>query len=285
MARNRVIYQSEALFVNHQYSGNNTIDIVDGGTVGGTAEGDNFAFHQIHRVQSANYSFAINRTDVNQFGNLARIDTAVIEAPTVSLDFTYLLTNGTNEDKLGISVDPSNSGAAGGDDGATPMGGILVATSAISGMLANTSGRNFHILTTKEGTDAAGNTSAGAGEGSTVISIGNGFITNYSAEASVGAIPTASVSVEGLNIRSDNAAANLASPAVDPEAGTQGGGTYQLPDAVSGSVGDVLRPGDVELSLGNPGLITNLSDSASQNSAHIQSFNIGLPWAEAPYKD
>jgi len=277
MARNRVIYQSEALFVNHQYSGNNTIDIVDGGTVGGTAEGDNFAFHQIHRVQSANYSFAINRTDVNQFGNLARIDTAVIEAPTVSLDFTYLLTNGTNEDKLGISVDPSNSGAAGGDDGATPMGGILVATSAISGMLANTSGRNFHILTTKEGTDAAGNTSAGAGEGSTVISIGNGFITNYSAEASVGAIPTASVSVEGLNIRSDNAAANLASPAVDPEAGTQGGGTYQLPDAVSGSVGDVLRPGDVELSLGNPGLITNLSDSASQNSAHIQSFNIGLP--------
>ena len=276
MARNRVIYQSEALFVNKQYSGHNTVDIVDGSFVGDTVVQnpgigkDNF--HQIHRVQSANYSFSINRTDVNQFGNLARIDTAVIEAPTVSLDFTYLLTNGANEDALGISVDPKNSGSA----IATP-GGIQVQTSAISGMLANTSGRNYHILTTKEGTDANGNASSAAGEGSTVISIGNGFVTNYSMEASVGSIPTASISVEGLNIRSDNAAASLSTPAVDPEDGTVGGATYHLPDPISGSVGDILRPGDVELSLGNPALIANLSDSAGSNSAHIQSFNISLP--------
>ena len=98
MARNRVIYQSEAMFVNKQYSGHNTVDIVNGSFVGDTvaehpAIGKN-NFHQIHRVQSANYSFSINRTDVNQFGNLARIDTAVIEAPTVSLDFTYLFSWG-----------------------------------------------------------------------------------------------------------------------------------------------------------------------------------------------
>lgn len=276
MARNRVIYQSEALFVTKQYSGNKTIDIVDATHNANNetiAEGQH---HQIHRVQSANYSFAINRTDVNQFGNLARIDTAVIEAPTVSLDFTYLLTNGNNEDKLGISVDGSNSGIAGGEEGAA-VEGIKVATSAISGLLSNTSGRNYHILTTKEGTDANDNTSAGQGESSTIISIGNGFITNYSAEASVGAIPTASISVEGLNIRSDNAGVNLSTPAIDPDAGTEGGATFQLPDAVSGSVGNVLRPGDVELTLGNPALITNLSDSATANSAHIQSFSIGLP--------
>ena len=276
MARNRVIYQSEALFVTKQYSGNKTIDIVDATHNANNetiAEGQH---HQIHRVQSANYSFAINRTDVNQFGNLARIDTAVIEAPTVSLDFTYLLTNGNNEDKLGISVDGSNSGIAGGEEGAA-VEGIKVATSAISGLLSNTSGRNYHILTTKEVTDANDNTSAGQGESSTIISIGNGFITNYSAEASVGAIPTASISVEGLNIRSDNAGVNLSTPAIDPDAGTEGGATFQLPDAVSGSVGNVLRPGDVELTLGNPALITNLSDSATANSAHIQSFSIGLP--------
>ena len=276
MARNRVIYQSEALFVNKQYSGHNTVDIVDGGTVGSPGHGNptlsDGNFHQIARVQSANYSFSINRTDVNQFGNLARIDTAVIEAPTVSLDFTYLLTNGVNEDSLGISVDPQNSGSAIGSPG-----GVIVKTSAISGMLANTSGRNYHILTTKEGTDANGNSSSATGEGSTVISIGNGFVTNYSMEASVGSIPTASVSVEGLNIRSDNAAVGLTTPAVDPEDGTVGTGTYTLPDPVSGSVGDILRPGDVELSLGNPALIANLSDSAGSNSAHIQSFNISLP--------
>ena len=60
MARNRVIYQSEALFVTKQYSGNKTIDIVDATHNANNetiAEGQH---HQIHRVQSANYSFAIN---------------------------------------------------------------------------------------------------------------------------------------------------------------------------------------------------------------------------------
>jgi hypothetical protein len=277
-ARNRVIYQSEALFVTKQYSGSNTVDIVDGGVVGSAKESPGIApgsFHQIARVQSANYNFSIARTDVNQFGNLARIDTAVIEAPTVSLDFSYLVTDGTNEDKLGISVDPNNSGTAIGSPG-----GIKVATSAISGMLANTSGRNYHILTTAEGTDASANTDSAVGEGSTVISIGNGFITNYSIEGSIGAIPTASVSVEGLNIRSDNAAAGLTLPSIDPDAGTAatlGTQTYTLPDPVSGDAGDVLRPGDIALSLGTPALITNLTDGASANMAHIQNFNIGLP--------
>jgi len=278
MARNRVIYQSEALFVNKQYSGSNTVDIVAGGTVGDAITAQNIGtdgFHQIHRVQSANYSFAINRTDVNQFGNLARIDTAVIEAPSVSLDFSYLLTDGTNEDKLGITVDKDNSGVS--PSTYTPSAGLEVAASAISGLLSNTSGRNYHILTTKEGTDAADNTSAAAGEGSTIISIGNGFITNYSMEASVGAIPTASVSVEGMNIRSDNATTELSLPSVDPDAGTVGAGTFTLPDAVKGSVGDVLKPGDVQLILGNPALISNLTDGTTANSAHIQSVNIGLP--------
>ena len=139
MARNRVIYQSEALYVSQQYSGHNTIDIVNGGTVGQVnyAHGVMEEFHQIHRVQSANYNFAINRTDINQFGQLARIDTAVIDAPTVGLDFTYLVTNGVNEDSLGISVHPNNTIAS-------PV------ESAISCVLANTSGRNYHILTVKE---------------------------------------------------------------------------------------------------------------------------------------
>ena len=174
MARNRVIYQSEALFVTHQTTGNKTIDIVTAGLEGvGAAkselnedDGDipAGAMHQIHRVQSANYNFAINRTDINQFGQLARIDTAVIDAPTVGLDFTYLVTNGTNEDKLGISVDEAND--------ATPV------CSAISGILANTSGRNYHILTVKEGNDANGS-SLNTDSDSTVISIGNHRETQF----------------------------------------------------------------------------------------------------------
>ena len=277
MARNRVIYQSEALFVNHQYTGFKTIDLVERGIAGvGASAADASAathgdiplgaFHQIHRVQSANYNFAINRTDINQFGQLARIDTAVIDAPTVGLDFTYLVTNGVNEDSLGISVDPTND--------ASPT------CSAISGLLSNISGRNYHILTVKEGNDANESSGLATDSTSTVISIGNGFITNYSMSASVGAVPTASVSVEGLNITAQPAASLMVTPAIDPDQGTKGTATFQLPDPVTGSVGEVIRPGDIEISFGEgTGLITNLADSSdgTSNSAHINSFSIDLP--------
>tara|TARA_Y100000401_G_scaffold38034_1_gene28633 strand:- start:76 stop:1308 length:1233 start_codon:yes stop_codon:yes gene_type:complete len=274
MARNRVIYQSEALYVTHQYSGHNTIDIVNGGTVGQVnptqgLKSDNF--HQIHRVQSANYNFAINRTDINQFGQLARIDTAVIDAPTVGLDFTYLVTNGVNEDALGISVNALNTVASPRE-------------SAISGVLANTSGRNYHILTVKEGSDA-NNSALQASSNSTVISIGNGFITNYSVNASVGAVPTASVSVEGLNITAQSGSASMDTPAIDPDAGTVGTGKFALPAPVTGSVGEVIRPGDIQVlfagasdeGLQGTGLLTQLVDDGGRTSAHINSFSIDLP--------
>ena len=61
--RNRVIYQSEALFVSHQYTGGKIVDIVDGTHAPAGVDGPDIGsgmFHQIHRVQSANYNFAIN---------------------------------------------------------------------------------------------------------------------------------------------------------------------------------------------------------------------------------
>tara|TARA_A100001201_G_scaffold82148_1_gene73142 strand:+ start:874 stop:2115 length:1242 start_codon:yes stop_codon:yes gene_type:complete len=280
MARNRVIYQSEALFVTHQYTGNQTIDLVTNGCGGVGGAAPDFAgthahipaeaMHQIHRVQSANYNFAINRTDINQFGQLARIDTAVIDAPTVGLDFTYLVTNGVNEDALGISVDSNND--------------ITPTSSAISGILSNISGRNYHILTVKEGSDA-NNSSLQASSDSTVISIGNGFITNYSVNASVGAVPTASVSVEGLNINAQSGAALMTTPAIDPDAGTQGTATFGLPAPVTGSVGEVIRPGDIQVlfagasdeGLQGTGLLTQLVDDGGRTAAHINSFSIDLP--------
>ena len=70
MSRNRVIYQSEGLFVSD-----------DASAVLATKH------EQLNRIQSANYSFTINRQDVNQFGDLARIDSLVLDPPTVSLDF------------------------------------------------------------------------------------------------------------------------------------------------------------------------------------------------------
>ena len=93
MARNRTIYANEVLMVSPSATGLQSLNY-DGGP--------RSLLRQIKRTQSINYSWNINRSDVNQFGNLARIDTVVLEPPTVNLDFTYLLTDGKNEHLLGF---------------------------------------------------------------------------------------------------------------------------------------------------------------------------------------
>jgi len=273
--RNRVIYQSEALFVSHQYTGFSFVDIVDGthtngspswhkeGHGGDGSEITSGMFHQIHRLQSANYNFAISRQDINQYGNLARIDTTVLEAPTVSLDFTYLITDGTNEDKLGIATHAEQA-----------------QTGALSGLLANISGRNYHVLTVAEGTDANANSDSGksANAANSVISIGNGYITNYSVNAAIGGIPTASVSVEGLNITADSAGTGMHTPAVNSTSNRMGTARFSLPNPQSGDVGLILRPGDMSIELNDAtGLLANFTDSTNVTAAHIQSFNIDVP--------
>jgi len=242
---------------------------------------------QLQRVQSANYSFTINRQDVNQFGQLSRIDSVAIDPPTVSLDFSYYLSTGANEALLGFNV---STLAKLEDKSATNF----IKTDSAS---ENEGGRNFFILTTPQGTDAIGNSAfdnidgdddpGGASKVST-IALGNGYVTNYGIEASVGGMPTASVTVEGLNLRSDSGFHNVPLPAVNNERGTpvngsskgsdenreQGGLTFTLPTPVSGVLNEAaadstdedgddhsgqadgwscLRPGDIEMHLGAAG--------------------------------
>lgn len=255
MPRNRVIYQSEALFVGD-------------GTLIPTATHASGNIKQLHRVQSANYGFSISRQNINQFGNLAKIDSIVMEAPTVNLDFTYYLHDGTNERNLGFTTGANASSAP----------------SFISGLLDSSaipviSGRNFHILTVPEGNDANGALAAISNNiSSNVISIGNGFVTNYSVEAAVGAIPTVSVGVEGLNINviSGNAGSN---PALTIETSALGGNSFTLPNAVTGDVTvSALRPGDITLTI-DDGYIADFApaDATNSSTAHVQSFSIEIP--------
>ena len=82
MPRNRVIYNSEALFAGQKV----------GEACYQEDEGVN-SIKQLHRVQSANYNFNIARTDINQYGELAAVDRIITDTPTVALDFSYYLSN------------------------------------------------------------------------------------------------------------------------------------------------------------------------------------------------
>ena len=213
---------------------------------------------QLKRIQSANYGFTVTRQDVNQFGHMSRLDSIVVESPTVNLDFSYYLLDGYNERMLEFVTD-----------------GV---TNALSGALSPElyqAGNNYFILTVPEARDAVNGDNnihkAGREEEKTVISLGNGYITDYSVDISVGAIPTASVTVEGMNIKSDFGETGNDVPAVDMRDGSyvssawdknaagdrisKGAlgctGLYSLPPATSGydgcegSIAAALRPGDV----------------------------------------
>ena len=260
MPRNRVIYQSEALYVS---SGANS-----------TTSGQHF---QLDRVQSANYNFNIARQDINQFGELARIDSIVLESPTVSLDFSYYLVDGANEAALGFYV---------------PTGSSQTQSQFPSGQLGTGDGQNFYIVTTTEGSDLNAETGTSALSGKSVIGIGNAYLTDYTVDLSVGNIPTVSVSMEGVNMNaftlgSGNSGSN-SNASINQESGTRSNLPVVLanPNSYTGSsITSALRPGDVTVSFGSfsgqtgAGGFTILGGTSG---LHIQSASLSLPLGRTP---
>lgn len=243
------------------------------GTLIPTATHPSGNIKQLHRVQSANYGFSVARQDINQFGNLARIDAIILEPPTVTMDFTYYLHTGNNETALGFSV------GTGLGTTRSFISGLIDASQ--TGDTSTLSGRNFHIFTAPEGNDANGVTPTAdtfTGVSASTITIGNGFITNYSVEASVGNLPTVSVSVEGLNINVVEGSSGVL-PSLTVETSATGDNKFQLPAPNSGSIGiSALRPGDITLELADPVLADFPTGADSGNTAaHIQSFSIEIP--------
>ena len=212
---------------------------------------------QLMRVQSANYGFDIGRTDVNQFGNLAAIDRIILEQPTVNLDFTYLLTSGENEKKLGFG---------------------LGTNSAVGNFLSGIGdSRNYWVYVASEGNDANdANTTINSQAKS--IGIGNGFLTSYSAEGAVGDFPTASLNAEALNMRFfTKNSGDL--PAVEPVNGTNYSGSFQLPTPTKYNSGSAeitaLRPGDVSMTIaGTKGVLVS--------DLKIQNFSFNFDMAREP---
>ncbi len=267
MARNRVIYQSEGLYSSK--------------VLNSTAAADH---KQLKRVQSANYSFEITRQDVNQFGQLARIDALVLQSPTVSLDFSYYLADGFNESALGFYMQGNGAGGTG------PTG----AGNFASGQMVSSSGINFYIVTDSEGIDLNyDNATATALSGKGVIGVGNGFITDYTLNAAVGDLPTVSVSVEGLGFCAatygvSGNVTGFVGPAINPELGTKlftGTGNYvKLPLPTTGDGVTALRPGDITLNFG--GFTgtggTPTSELTGADSINIQSVSLSLPLSRTP---
>lgn len=243
MSRNRIIYQSLALFAGQV-------------APSGTHSAGNIK--QLTRVQSWDSDFSRSFTDVNQYGNLAAIDRIEIEAPTVNMSTSWYPTDGSNEKYIGLSV---------------PTGGGDL--SLISGILSKeTDEKNYFLLIAREGDDANGGIATG------VIGLGNTFLTSYSLEVSVGDIPTANADFECLNMRIYQTPSGNPVPAINPETGLPVAGVeFTLPSVVKNDNVDqvtVLRPGDITIDIGSGNM------GFEKDDLKIQSFSVSVDLARSP---
>lgn len=269
MSRNRVIYQSDAVFA------------APTGTATVTA-----ASHSIRRVQSCNYNFSIQRQDINQFGELAAIDRLIIQEPTVAVDMSYYLEpTGFNESHLGLKTDGNATGTSSNAD--HMLVDIITGGSSFDQ-------KNIFILTSNAGIDANDTGSSAMGSISNidgVIGIGNAFLTSWSLDASVGAIPTVSCAFEGQNIVFTGGAGltalnNIPNPSivdgVDPITGVSipsGAGLFDSATQVS-----AVRPGDVTLRLGSSGSDDVPSVGLDEADLKIQSVTAAMTINREPIR-
>lgn len=247
--RNRVIYSAAALFAGptpctgaHFSSGNSGVNLIK----------------QVPRVQNISFNYDIPRQSVQQMGELAEIDRIIVDSPTVGLNFGWLETDGSSENALGFNTNGMST--------------------FISGILSSQSDdKNYFIQLSSEGTDANTDTNNNT---KNVIAIGNGYLSNYSVDLAVGQLPSASLSVEGLNIKFDTGNnGNNFIPAIDPVNGLKiTGYKYQLPTAVSytgANIVSALQPGALTLEFPANAALGNILSGAG--SVHLQSVNISVP--------
>ncbi len=246
MARNRLIFQSEAVYVGpspatgaHTVSGQTFPGLY--GNVPGQLSG-NSVINPLVRIQSANYSFQVPRTDVNQFGELAAIDRVILEQPSVNLDLSYIFANFANEKYIGLTVTPT---------------GQTQQISCISGILTKVSDEhNFFIVDSLEGQDVNNNASINVA-GTNTYAFGNMFLSSYTFNAAVGQLPTVDVRFEGLNLTVQTGIYGNSIPAVFPSDGSRvSGWFYSLVTPTSNAnpgTGDLaisaLRHGDMTLTV------------------------------------
>lgn len=202
----------------------------------------------IPRVQSVSIATNVAREDVNQYGQLDRLDTLITSPPSTTLNFDYYLLDGYAESLLGFAASGQQS--------------------FVSGLIDGTqSEKNYFLGVAPEGVDLIGS-GPGNANNLNVIGIGNGVVSNYTMTLQVGQIPRASVTIEGTNQQAYNGSTGKQSPAIDPNTSLQVVGPLWTLPTMSGYTGALvqpaLRPGDVTLSFPRTGGFTDYTSGVGQ---------------------
>ena len=275
MSRNRIIYPNEVVYFAKYDTGEDAPSPGDPNPDPTTAK-------SLIRVQNANYSLDIPRTDVNQYGMLASIETLVTESPTVTTDITYLSSDGTNEKFFGMAVNP--------------LADLPNEVPSIVGDLLEHDG-TIYVVIGPEGHDILdGYTVSGFNaEDYEYFGIGNSSLSNYTVNGAVGDYLSTSVTFESLYIISDtlgpptdalNNLGSVQSPTINTSTGIQiDNNPYELlfPNMRGDDSPCALRPGDITLTFPNEDLsFVRLQPDTNQAILKVQNFSLSLPLSRTP---
>lgn len=211
---------------------------------------------ELANVTSATLNVGINRQDLNVFGVLNRVGQLIMAPANITLDLGWNVTDGYNESMVGFNA----------------RGGSL-----LSGILTKLSdSKNYFLSISQQGVDDDGVVNPLNRD---ALAVGNGFISNYSFNAAVGQVATASLSVDGMNVVGYSGVSGQAIPAVDPATSTRiSTWNFWLPTArtITGANNVfALKPGDITLQFPtNAGFLVPLSGA---NQVNIQSVSLSVP--------
>ena len=309
MARPNVIYNCQGLFAGPApETGYNFISYT-----GGAPTNDHSdlyqklnLLHPIDRVQSVSYSINVPHTNITQINQRGLVGRPIINYPTVSLNFNYLLCGTKNEARLGLNVNyplfnypfegeayyPSNNGV-----------------SLLSGFFAPDKDakskriwqdfptndyrdcRNFYVAVNQEGDDLDKSyykenfTEADLNQGVDpnapnyhVIGFGNCYLQSYSTQGAVGQLASASVSYRGYNVDFNMNGSGFKAPDIDTKTGTPyDTNDVVIPRILANEGYPALKPGDISITTDSfSGLGVDF------NKLHIQSYNIDIDLNKTP---
>jgi hypothetical protein len=147
--------------------------------------------------------------------------------------------------------------------------------------------KNVYVLVSDAGIDANDSTTMSSGTVDGIIGIGNAFVTSWSLEAAVGAIPTVSCALEAQNIVFSTGNYNIGNPAV-VDGADQTSSAVTLPDGAglfdSNTEVSAVRPGDITLTLGATNSDNSPMFGLNESDLKIQSASVAMTIGREPIR-
>ena len=224
MLRNRIIHQNELVYIGPAFESGQTYSTP--------------ITTNLDKVQSISYDFGYARSENKVLAKSRPIDRPITSSPLVNVQMDYLMSSFHNEHHLGMSVTSQGSHSK---------------YSLISGFADETNRsndkRNLYLATTREGTDLIG---GATGDISGVLCFHDCQLTSYSASFSLGDVPKASASFEGINASYFASGEDLDVEVLDRKTNNQADTiNVDLPMTSLVSSTDIFIPGDINIDFYN----------------------------------